>query len=244
MTSSWWWHPGERSLVVPYGYGEWVCWLCGSEVTGFHHQRSGARLGSETPTSFKFRMCVMSADRLWWFLLLPAQMWRELNGNTCSTQAPWASAWTSSTSRVLSEGLGKGRPAERSSLPPAPPGWRRNMDPSSSPAYITRLLCSCGGKTKRTDMGVENHKERKVGEWIRGGGNWTCWWGKVKKLAQWSGTEGKEHVKYSAAWEDGCQRDKSRLMTRSSAVGARCECEVYKSVTYNLMICVFNMLTC
>lgn len=28
-------------------------------------------------------------------------------------------------------------------------------------------------RSKKTDMGVENHKERKVGDWSREGGNWT-----------------------------------------------------------------------
>lgn len=92
------------------------------------------RLGSEAPTSFKSRMCLMSPDRLWSFLwgellLLPAQMWRDLN-MTIWSRKPHAglhahavtyvlvhSSYLQHTQAVVSEGLGKGHPAVLSSPP-------------------------------------------------------------------------------------------------------------------------------
>lgn len=84
----------------------------------------------------------MSPDRLWSFLwgellLLPAQMWRELNVNIWSWK-PHTGMHAcecidihvpcTHTQTVVSEGLRKGHPAVLSSLPPAPLGTG-NMDP-------------------------------------------------------------------------------------------------------------------
>ena len=110
-------------------------------------QGSEMRLGSEAPRSFRFRMCVMSPDRLWSFLwgellLLPAQMWTELNMNIWSRKPHTGSLGTqwhayrhigstlSSWSRGF-RGTGK-RPSCCASLPPSlPPAplGPANMDP-------------------------------------------------------------------------------------------------------------------
>lgn len=131
----------------------------------------------------------MSPDRLWSFLwgeqlLLPAQMWRELNMNIWSgkphtgmhTHAMTCiltnSFYLESTQTVVSEGLGKGHPAVLSSLPPAPLGTG-NMDPWKGPlfpsvnmfpshTYITRLLCSCGANLKELTW---VWKIMKIGKW-------------------------------------------------------------------------------
>lgn len=185
----------------------------------------------------------MSPDRLWSFLwgkllLLPAQMWRELNMNIWSrkphtgmhahamTYVLTHSFYLERTKTVVSKGLRKGHPAVLSSLPPAPWGtkdmdpWNGllfpsvNMFPSHTHIYIyiTRLLCSCRAKLKELTWVWKIIKRGKVGDWSRGGGNWTLAdegrWKEKKNGTMVSGgrKKHKQYVKYSAEWVEGCHR--------------------------------------
>lgn len=141
----------------------------------------------------------MSPDRLWSFLwsellLLPAQMWRELTMNiwsrkphigmhvyamTCTDTLilPWAHA------NHGFKGTGK-RPSRCAELPPTCSSGNRKYGSLEWPSVplcqrvpLTYIYHTppvfLRSKPKRTDEGVENHKERKVGDWSRGEGNWT-----------------------------------------------------------------------
>lgn len=136
----------------------------------------------------------MSPDRLWSFLwgellLLPAQMWRELNVNIWS--------WKPHTGMHACECIDihvpcthtnsgfrgtEKRPSCCAELPPTCSSGHRKYGPLERLVvhFCHRVPCTyiyhtppAFFRSKKTDMGVENHKERKVGDWSREGGNWT-----------------------------------------------------------------------
>lgn len=137
--------PEPKTELIVRAKGDWVP-LWSNET----------RLGSEAPTSFKFGTCLMSPDRLWSFLwgellLLPAQMWRELNMNIWSrnlhtgvqAHATTHSCYLWCTQTAVSKGRGKGHPAVLSSPQPAPLG-RGKMDPCNGllfPSHRSHASC-------------------------------------------------------------------------------------------------------
>lgn len=156
----------------------------------------------------------MSPDRLWSFLwgerlLLPAQMWRELNMNIWSRKPhtgmharpcngirtdtfilPWAHA-----NRGF-RGTGK-RPSCCAGLPPTCSSGNRKYGSLEWPVVplcqrvpLTYIYHTppvfLWSKMKKTDAGVENHKERKSGRLKQKGRELDfSWSGEVRKLAQW-----------------------------------------------------------